>query len=45
MGNCGPLLHDMVDRGLWLLIRCLHCGREKVISGHEACYVYGHGLR
>jgi hypothetical protein len=44
MASRGPVLHQMVERGEWLLIRCLYCGREKVISGHEACYTFGHGL-
>jgi len=39
-----PLLHTMVERADWLHFRCLMCDRDKLISGFEACYTYGHGL-
>lgn len=40
----GPLLHVMIERGDWLQFRCQVCDRDKMISGYEACYTYGHGL-
>jgi hypothetical protein len=41
----GPLLHQMVREGGWLAMHCTFCGRPpKVISGFEACYLYGHDL-
>lgn len=40
-----PPLHILIDRGAYLSLRCTHCGRpDRVITGYEACYRYGHCL-